>query len=80
MPPSVIKRQTTVTVIQILTQKWFLLQNIKDSSLNVTFEMVLSTMDNGHTSVVALKQVYATSDSQVNLNIYVQSRAINFGR
>jgi hypothetical protein len=80
MPPSVIKRQTTVTVIQILTQKWFLLQNIKDSSLNVTFVMVLSTMDNGHTSAVALKQVYATSDSQVNLNIYVQSRAINFGR
>jgi hypothetical protein len=26
------KRQTTVTINQILTQKWFLLQNIKDSS------------------------------------------------
>jgi hypothetical protein len=26
------KRQTTVTMNQILMQKWFLLQNIKDSS------------------------------------------------
>jgi hypothetical protein len=26
------KRQTTVTMNQILTQNWFLLQNIKDSS------------------------------------------------
>jgi hypothetical protein len=28
------KRQTTVTMNQILIQKWFLLQNIKDSLLN----------------------------------------------
>jgi hypothetical protein len=36
------KRQTTVTMNQILTQKWFLLQNIEDSSLNLTFVTVLS--------------------------------------
>jgi hypothetical protein len=29
---------------QILTQKWFLVQNIKDSSLNLTFIIVLSIM------------------------------------
>jgi hypothetical protein len=29
------KRQTTVTVDQILTQQWFLLQNTKKSSLNL---------------------------------------------
>jgi hypothetical protein len=28
------KRQTTGTINHILTQKWFLFQNIKDSSLN----------------------------------------------
>jgi hypothetical protein len=31
------KRPTTVTINQILTQKWFLLQSTKDSSLNLTF-------------------------------------------
>jgi hypothetical protein len=29
------KRQTTVTIDQILTQQWFLLQNTKKSSLNL---------------------------------------------
>jgi hypothetical protein len=36
------KRQTTVTINRILTQKWFLFQNIEDSSLNLTFVTVLS--------------------------------------
>jgi hypothetical protein len=39
------KRQTSVTINHILTQKWFLLQNIKDSSLNLTFVMVFSITD-----------------------------------
>jgi hypothetical protein len=39
---SVNKRQTTVTINRILTQKWFLFQNIEDSSLNLTFVTVLS--------------------------------------
>jgi hypothetical protein len=29
------KRQTTVIINIILTQKWFFLNNIKDSSLNI---------------------------------------------
>jgi hypothetical protein len=33
---------------EILTQKWFLFQNIKDSSLNLTFVM-FSITKNGHT-------------------------------
>jgi hypothetical protein len=35
-------RQTTVTIIQILTQKLFFLQNIKNSTLNLTFVMVFN--------------------------------------
>jgi hypothetical protein len=34
------KRQTTVSTNQILMQEWFLLQNIEDPSLNLTFVMV----------------------------------------
>jgi hypothetical protein len=36
----------TVTINQILTQKWFLLQNVKYLSLNLSFVMVFSIMEN----------------------------------
>jgi hypothetical protein len=45
------KRQTTVTMNHISTQKWFLFQNIKDS-LDLIFVMVLSITDNGHTALL----------------------------
>jgi hypothetical protein len=35
-------RQTTVTINKILTQKLFFLQNIKNSTLNLTFVMVFN--------------------------------------
>jgi hypothetical protein len=46
------KGQTTVTVNQILTQKWFLFQNMKDSSLNFTLVTVFSITENGHTALL----------------------------
>jgi hypothetical protein len=80
------KRQTTVTMNQILTQKWFLLQNIKDSSLNLTFVIVFSITENGHTALLPvcpsftknfkLKQVYATKNTSMHsryLWAYVQN-------
>jgi hypothetical protein len=39
------KRQTTVTINQILTQKWFLLQNIKDSSLSSYVQILRGFFD-----------------------------------
>jgi hypothetical protein len=47
------KRQTTDTIKQILTQKLFFLQNIKDSTLNLTFVMVFSITENGHVACLA---------------------------
>jgi hypothetical protein len=41
------KRQTTVSTNQILMQEWFLLQNIEDSSLNLTFVMVFCVFIKG---------------------------------
>jgi hypothetical protein len=46
-------RQTTVSIIQILTQKLFFLQNIKDSTLNLTFVMVFSITENGLVACLA---------------------------
>jgi hypothetical protein len=50
-PPN--KRQTTVTVNQILTQKWFLLQNIKEK-IHLTFVIVFSITKNGHTALLSV--------------------------
>jgi hypothetical protein len=73
---------------QILMQKWFLLQNIKDL-LNLTFVMVLSITDNGHTAVLPvgpifsenfqnfkLKHVYAIKNTSMHSDhsrIYVET-------
>jgi hypothetical protein len=46
------KRQTTVTIDQILTQKWFLLQKIKDSSLDFTFVMMFSITKIEHAALL----------------------------
>jgi hypothetical protein len=46
-------RQTTVTIIQILTQTSFFLQNIKDSTLSLTFVMMFSITENGHVACLA---------------------------
>jgi hypothetical protein len=50
------KRQTTVTINKILTQKCFLLQNIKDSLMKLTFVMVFSITKNGHVSLAEFRQ------------------------
>jgi hypothetical protein len=80
------KCQPTVTMNQILTQNWFLLQNIKDSSLNLTFAMVFSTTENGHTALLPvwpvsakiskfkLKQVYATKNTSIHSRVSVDIR------
>jgi hypothetical protein len=52
-------------------KKWFLLQNIKDSSLNLTFVMVFSITENGDTALLSvskfnLKRVYATKNTSMH--------------
>jgi hypothetical protein len=78
----------------ILTQKWFLFQNIKDS-LDLIFVMVLSITDNGHTALLPvwpifseyfknfkLKHVYATKNISMHsehLRTYVEKLNAFFG-
>jgi hypothetical protein len=83
---SAYKRQTTVTMNQILTQKWFLLQNTKDSSLNRkdvfnngewTYRAVgLFDRVSAKISKFKLKQVYATK----NISMHPEHLKVQIGR
>jgi hypothetical protein len=42
-----------INVNQILTQKWFLLQNIKEK-IHLTFVIVFSITKNGHTALLSV--------------------------
>jgi hypothetical protein len=65
---SVNKRQTTVTIYQILTQKWFLLQNIKYLLLNLTFIMMFSITVNGRTTLLPVCPSFGKN--VLNLDLY----------
>jgi hypothetical protein len=52
------KRQTAVTINKILTQKCFLLQNRKDSTMKLTCVMVFSITKNEHVSLAEFRQKF----------------------
>jgi hypothetical protein len=66
------KRQTIVTTNQILTQKWFLLPNIKDSSLNLISVMVFSLTE----SAVACLTEFRQKFPNLNWNRYMQPKIL----
>jgi hypothetical protein len=67
---SAYKRQRTVTMNQIFMQKWFLLQNIKDSSY--FHNGVFNNGEWTYSAVACLEQVYATKNTSMHSRAYVE--------